>query len=142
MNPKVAELISQYQDNRAEEAMVTLWEDFQPLVMNCMRKFYITIPQREDIRQDAFIQLLECANTYDPIQGVPFESYFKMHLHYWFLNRMRKKTELLVIDHDWESGYSMTDLMESTMGNAPQAAETKETRKAIVIIKVSMNNSG
>lgn len=131
MNPKVAKLIKQYQDNHAEEPLITLWEDFQPLVINCMRKFYITIPQREDIKQDSFIQLLECANTYDPTQGVPFESYFKMNLHYWFLNRIRKKTELLVIDHDWGNGCSMTDLMESTLGNAPETAETNETHKAI-----------
>lgn len=131
MNPKIAKLIQQYQDHHTEEAMVTLWEDFQPLVINCMRKFYVTTPQREDTRQDIFIQMLECANAYDPKQGVPFESYFKIRLHYWFLNRIRKKTELLVMDHGWESGCIMTDLIESTMGNASEITETNDTHKTV-----------
>ena len=135
MNPKILKLIIQYkEDNQTsnqEEALMTLWEDFQPLVISCMRKFYVTLPQREDIRQEAFIQLLQCANTYDLSQGVPFESYFKMNLNYWFLNRIRKKTELLVVDHDWQSGLSMADLMISTLGNAPEAAEISETNAAL-----------
>ena len=131
MNPKIASLINQYKENNQEEALITLWEDFQPLVISCMRKFYVTLSQREDIRQEAFLQLLECANNYDLSQGVPFESYFKMNLHYWFLNRIRKKTELLVVDHDWQSGLSMTDLMESTMGNAQESAEINETNTAL-----------
>ena len=135
MNPKIASLIHQYkedhQKSNQEEALMTLWEDFQPLVMSCMWKFYVTPSQREDICQEAFIKLLECAKAYDPSQGVPFESYFKMNLNYWFLNRIRKKTELLVVDQDWQSGFSMTDLMESTLGNASQAAEISETTEAL-----------
>ena len=131
MNPKIAKLITAYKEHHQDEAIITLWEDFQPLVINYMRKFYITIPQREDIRQDAFLQLLECANNYNLSQGVPFESYYKMNLHYWFLNRIRKKTELLVVDHDWQSGCSMTDMMESTMGNAEEAIILNETQVAL-----------
>ena len=121
----------QYKENQAEEALIALWESFQPLVIRSMQRFYITLPQQEDIRQEAFLQLLECANKYDVSQNVPFEAYYKMNLQYWFLNRMREKPELLVVNHDWQGGFSMTDMMESTMGNAPEAMELNETHAAL-----------
>lgn len=131
MNPKILELITQYKEDQAEEALMTLWESFQPLVIRSMQKFYITIPQREDIRQEAFLKLLECANKYDVSQNVPFESYYKMNLHFWFLNRIRKKTELLVVDQNWQGGFSMTDVMESTMGNASEILALNETHEVL-----------
>lgn len=131
MNPKIARLITEYQKENNEEALITLWEAFRPLVISTMRKFYIPIPQQEDISQEAFLRLLECAHTYDIEQNVPFESYYKMRLHYWFLNRIRQKTDLLVVDHDWSSGVSMTDLMESTIGNAQELIELSELQEKL-----------
>ncbi len=131
MNPQILKLIKQYKENQAEEALINLWESFQPLVLRSMQKFYITIAQREDVRQEAFLQLLECANKYDLSQNVPFESYYKMNLHYWFLNRIRQKTELLVVDQNWQDGFSMTDVMESTMGNAPEIIGLNETHRIL-----------
>ena len=78
------------------------------------------------------MKLLECANKYDPSSGVPFESYYKIQLNYYFLNLINKKTELLVLDQDWESGSSMTDFVKSIMGNAPEEAQLKESSLALV----------
>ncbi len=131
MNPRILELITDYKENFNEEALVALWERFQPLVIRSMQKFYVPIADQDDIRQEAFLQLLECANRYDLSQNVPFESFYKMNLHYWFLNRIRKKTELLVVDSEWQGGFSMTDVIESTIGNAHEVAELNEVTKAL-----------
>lgn len=140
MNPKVTKLMNQYQKDNQKEAIIILWEDFQPLVYTFMRKFYIHPNNREDTKQDAFLKLLECANNYDPSTGVPFESYYKINLHYQFLNRINKKTEALVIDHDWENGCCMTDLLESTMGNAPAKAEEREIILALIAALETLTN--
>lgn len=127
MNPNIKRLITQYQAENDETAIITLWEDFQPLVFSLMRKFYVTGDNRDDVAQDAFLKLLECANSYDRSKSVPFESYYKMNLHYWFLDRIKKKSELLVIDHNWDQGLSMSDLIESTLGNSQDLLEQGET---------------
>lgn len=127
MNPKILGLIRQYQTEKNEEAIITLWEAFRPLVISMTRRFHVPMDNQSDVSQDAFVQLLECAKSYDRSQQVPFEGYYKMHLQYWFLNRTRKTNELLVIDHDWPSGISMTNLMESTMGNAQELTDQGET---------------
>ena len=131
MNPRILELITDYKENFNEEALVTLWECFQPLVINTMRKFFVSITDQDDIRQEAFLQLLESANRYDLGQNVPFESFYKMNLTYWFLNQIRKKKELLVVDNEWQGGFSMTDVIESSIGNAEEAAEYNEITAAL-----------
>ena len=131
MNPKVKRLITQYQEENNEAAIITLWEDFQPLVISLIKRFYISLDNKEDVAQDAFVKLLECAKSYDLSKSVPFESYFKMNLNYWFLNRIKKKSELLVIDHNWNQGLSMADLIESTLGNCQELLELSETTSSL-----------
>ena len=132
MNPRIAKLITNYQKDHNDEAILTLWQDFQPLVISSMQKFYIPANERSDVSQEAFIKLLECAKTYDMTQKVPFESYYKMQLHYWFLNQVRQKNpELLVVDHKWSTGLSMTDLVESTRGNAQELLVSNERAKKL-----------
>ncbi len=131
MNPKIAKLIKTYQETNQEDILMTLWEDFQPLVLNLMKKFYIPWEQRDDTSQEAFIQLLTCANSYDPGKGIAFEAYYKTTLTYWFLNLRHKKTDLLLVDHGWESGQSLTNLMESTLANVEESAEINENCQAL-----------
>lgn len=126
MNPKIAKLIMSYKEDKEEEALLALWESFQPLVYSSMRKFYVAMSEQENISQEAFIQLLLCANKYDPSLNVPFESFYKMNLHYWFLGQINKKKELLVVDQDWQNGFSMADLEQSTIGNAQEATQLSE----------------
>lgn len=127
MNPIILGLITQYQIEKNEETLVTLWEHFQPLVINLSRKFHVLPDNQEDVSQDAFLLLFECAKLYDPDQGVAFEAYYKIKLNYWFLNRMRRTTELLVVDQDWPSGLSLSNLIESTIGNAQERLVGRET---------------
>lgn len=131
MNPNIAKLIREYKNNNNEDTIITLWDSFQPLIYSCMRKYYVALADQEDIKQEAFLQLLQCIQIYDLSKGVPFESYYKMYLHFWFLNNIRKKEDLVVLDHDWENGCSMTDLMESKEDRPEEHLESNETRADI-----------
>lgn len=127
MNPKILGLIKLYQMEQNEEALLTLWEDFRPLIINLMKRFNISLYKQEDVFQDSFIHLLECAKTYDPTGQMPFEGYYKLQLQYWFLNRIRKKCEILSVDYNWSMGVSMTDFMASPLGNGPEILMASET---------------
>lgn len=132
MNPRIAKLIKIYQEDNKEEAIISLWEDFQPLVIATLNKFYVEKEQRTDMSQEAFIKLLECAKKYDRTQKVPFESFYKIQLTYWFMNHIRKRApDLPVVDHDWQNGISMTNLLESTMGKAQDQLDQNEVTRAI-----------
>lgn len=132
MNPRIAKLIKAYQEDNKEDAIINLWEDFQPLVISTMQKFYVSQDQWSDMSQEAFITLLECAQKYDRSQNVPFESFYKIQLTYWFMNHIRKKApDLPVVDHDWSNGISMTNLLESTMGKAQDLLIANEMTRTI-----------
>ncbi len=127
MNPKILGLIRDYQTEHNEEDLIALWEAFRPLVINMSRRFHVPMDQQADVYQDAFLLLIECAKSYSLSQQMPFEGYYKMYLQFHFLNRTRKTIELLVVDHNWSNGISMTDYMAGTMVNTHEQAEKNET---------------
>ncbi len=131
MNPKIAELVKEYEVSGSSGTLMTIWECFRPLVMGSMRKFYVSKEDYEDVCQEAFIQLFRCLETYDIHRAVSFEGYYKIQLNYWFFNQARKKTELLVVDHHWSEGVSMTNFMESDMGKGLEEVQAKEDNLAL-----------
>lgn len=131
MNPKILDLITAYRMSKDEGAIISLQAKFQPLVYSLMRRFFVPKERWEDVSQDAFVQLLECAASYDPSHEVSFEAYYKIQLQYFFFNQIRKKSELLIVDRDWLLGTSMADQVESPLGNAQALAITGETSQEI-----------
>lgn len=131
MDPITLELIIRYQSSNCTDTLLTLWHNFQPLLYTYIRKFFIPEKEKEDIKQEAFLVLLQCANSYDLSTKVPFESYYNVQLHFWFLNQLRKKQELLVVDHHWQQGVSMTNSMESTEKSPYQYTQDQELKQTI-----------
>lgn len=127
MNPEIANLIKNYQENNDDDALLEIWQRLQPILLTYMKKFYVTSSQWDDVCQDAFLKLLECAQKYDPSTKVPFESFYKMQLHYWFLDRIKKrKPDLAIVDNKWTEGKSMIDQIVSSRGNAEEIIEKEE----------------
>lgn len=126
MNPKILNLVVNYQKDQNEKDLLELWTSFQPLVINCIRKFHIATRLVQDTKQDSFIHLVKCLNKYDANKKVPFESYFKMSLSYLLLNRVRKKTEILTVDKNWQSANSLVDTIESNHYDPERSLELRE----------------
>lgn len=84
-----------------KEALTRLYEDNSGLIGYCVRQYY-TRPDYEDIRQEAFIALVNAAKEYDTAAGATFSTYaiqhIKWHLYRYFTNQTAAYIPQYVLD--------------------------------------------
>lgn len=66
------------------------WERLQPLVNKFTRETFLAGLEREDLRQECFLQLQKALLSYDAELGVSFPYYYKVVLYGWRANKNRK----------------------------------------------------
>ena len=71
------------------QALKKLFVNYQPLVDNCRRQFYLTDYDACDWKQEALIVCYESALLYDPARRRPFGALFKIRLRHRFINLCR-----------------------------------------------------
>ena len=76
------------------QALKKLFVNYQPLVDNCRRQFYLTDYDACDWKQEALIVCYESALLYDPARRRPFGALFKIRLRHRFINLCRNAQAL------------------------------------------------
>lgn len=85
-----------------QEECYRWWIKMMPMWKKWMKKTYLCGYDKEDLMQQSYIELINCMKKYNKDLGVPFESYYKIHLYQWRNNESRKKRELLSITDEYE----------------------------------------
>lgn len=91
-----------------QEECYKWWIKMMPMWKKWVRTTYLCGYDKDDLMQQSYIELVHCMKKYNKDLGVPFESYYKMHLYQWRSNQYRRKRELLSMTDEYE-----TKLMET-----------------------------
>ena len=65
------------------EESYALWQALRPVWTNWERKTHLPGLDRDDLRQQSYLILLESLDKYEPDTGLSFHAYYKVRLHIW-----------------------------------------------------------
>ena len=72
------------------------WEKMTPLIRKFVRETVLYGFDKDDLKQECYMQLQKALERYDERFGVPFESFYKITLYGWRSNENRKSRRRLL----------------------------------------------
>ena len=107
--PEEAQSLAQAAMEQDPQARESLLQQLYPLLASVAHKYPRVFPTRDDALQEGRVIILQSLYTYDTSRGVPFLAFVRQQLAYHFMNQARVKTEILLQDHQDETGDTWVD---------------------------------
>lgn len=87
-------------DKEQKLLIMAWWEKLGPLVRKFSRETHLLGVDKDDIKQECFLQLEKALENYDESYGVPFESYYKIVLSGWRSNQNKVKRDEVAFEEE------------------------------------------
>lgn len=127
MYKRVNELYERASDGD-EFAKSELVEEFRPLVLSSMKKYYFNNQEFDDLLQEGFEVIIKGIKNFDKDRGVKFPGYLQTMLRFHYLEKLKNNRRTLSLDMPVGENESMTllDTLQSETNIEDEYIEDEE----------------